>query len=140
MGKEMSGLPDTSPRSMTSYDYWDAMCAGVRQKKVTPLITPPRSSEGSAWNAKVIELCSVGLIPQIYASMERPDWVEVPWEALLLRLKDTGQLLSEIYYVVSTRGSRILLWYSFSKQTDGSPKGSPSTPTTSPDTCPPGVA
>lgn len=131
MGEDRVGLPDTSPRSMNSYEYWAAMCDGVQSKKVTPLLTPPRSSEADAWNAEVIELCSEGFIPRIYGLLESPEGLkEDEWRDVISRLKVTGQLLSETFSVVSISTTRVLLLYSSFKKTSGSPEGSPSTPTT----------
>ena len=131
MGEDKAGLPDTSPRSMNSYEYWAAMCDGVQSGTVIPFLTPPRSSEGDAWNVEAIELYSEGFIPRIYGLLESPEGLkEDEWRDVILRLKDSGQLLSETFSVVSISSTKVLLLYSSFKKTSGSPEGSPSTPTT----------
>lgn len=126
-----SGLRATNNEYMqNSIEYWEMMSAAAG--KVTPLLIPPRSEQGYAWNAAVVELCSRGLIPRTCGLVIHSEGM--PLEAILSSLKDTGLLISETFSVMSHGATRTSLLYSCSKTTDGSPKERPDTPTTPPDT------
>ena len=135
MTSEYSGLRATNQKYLpNSVGYWEAVSESASKGQVIPYLIPPRSQEADAWNVRVDQLFNAGLIPRIYSLIRHSRGMDVP--DILSRLKDSGMLISETFSVVSHAPTRTLISYLSSKETDGSPKGSPSTPTTSDDTFP----
>jgi hypothetical protein len=82
---------------------------------VTPLITIRKSVAVNADAAALMTLCSNGLIPRIFISLDKPEW-EKP-EDSILRLKGIFPGSGAAFSVRSSKPGRLLICVLYSKGT-----------------------